>query len=329
MTAATIVTAGKIDGPREETSLLAFFSILLAHRRMIALCALLGTIIFAAFAWSKTEKYESRASFIVKGAASPVQIPNSATSLGLALTASADFQQSVVFYSDLAAANVILRSVAKENYATTKSKGVQHPLPDVLGIKYKNPKEGIDQAALYLAHNVSSAISARSGLVTISVATPDPLLSQEIATKILYEIGIWSRANAHQQAVHERQFTEGVANDARVKLDQAEQALATFRTTNRDINAPELKMEDDRLFRAVQMRQEIYTAVAGSLEQAKIEEGRDRQAINVVEVASLPVEPMTLAAWRNTFFGLATGLLAGMVLAFLKQRAYERRVLPV
>jgi uncharacterized protein involved in exopolysaccharide biosynthesis len=329
VTAATIVAAGKIDGPREETSLLAFFSILLAHRRMIALCALLGTMIFAAFAWSKTEKYESRASFIVKGAATPVQIPNSATSLGLALTAYADFQQSVVFYSDLAAANVILRSAAQELYATSTSKGARRPLADVLGIKYKSPKDGIEKAAHYLARNVSSAISARSGIVAISVASPDPLLSQEIATKILYEIGMWSRANAHAQAVREREFTEGVANDAHAKLSQAEQALASFRTTNRDINAPDLKLEDDRLFREVQMRQEIYTAVAGSLEQAKIEEGRDRMAINIVEVASLPAEPMTMAAWRRTFFGLATGLLVGMVLAFLKQRAYERRVLSV
>jgi uncharacterized protein involved in exopolysaccharide biosynthesis len=224
---------------------------------------------------------------------------------------------------------VILRSAAQELYATSTSKGARRPLADVLGIKYKSPKDGIEKAAHYLARNVSSAISARSGIVAISVASPDPLLSQEIATKILYEIGMWSRANAHAQAVREREFTEGVANDAHAKLSQAEQALASFRTTNRDINAPDLKLEDDRLFREVQMRQEIYTAVAGSLEQAKIEEGRDRMAINIVEVASLPAEPMTMAAWRRTFFGLATGLLVGMVLAFLKQRAYERRVLSV
>ena len=32
--------AGRIEGPREETSMLAFLSILLNHRRLIAVCAL-------------------------------------------------------------------------------------------------------------------------------------------------------------------------------------------------------------------------------------------------------------------------------------------------
>jgi uncharacterized protein involved in exopolysaccharide biosynthesis len=75
------------------------------------------------------------------------------------------------------------------------------------------------------------------------------------------------------------------------------------------------------------MRQEVYTALETSLEQAKIEEGRDRAAINIVEVADLPVEPERAAAVRRTLVGLATGLCVGMVLAFLVQRAEEKRIL--
>jgi len=128
--------------------------------------------------------------------------------------------------------------------------------------------------------------------------------------------------------VRERQFTEGLANDAKAKLSIAEQNMETFLATNRSYTSPELTIEHDRLTREVNMRQQVYTALETSLEQARIEEGRDRSAINIVEVADLPVEPERAAALRRILVGLATGLCVGMVLTFLVQRAEEKR-LPV
>ena len=321
------VSAGRIEGPREETSLLAFFGILLQNRRLIGLCGLIGTLIFAAFSLSQAARFESRASFIVKGAATPVQLPNTATSFGLVLTAYADFAQSVVFYADLAAANVILRTAAEQSYATSKSHGQKIPLPEILGIKTSNHQLAVDRAVRQLSKSVSSFINTRSGVVSISVASPDPLVAQELASKILSEMEIWSKTRAHTQAVKEREFTQSLVDDAQAKLTQAEDALNTFLVTNRMWASPELTIEHNRLSREVDMRQQVYTALAESLEQAKIEEGRDRSAINIVEVADLPVEPQRVAALRRTIIGLSAGLLVGMILAFLRQRADEKKLL--
>jgi uncharacterized protein involved in exopolysaccharide biosynthesis len=321
------VTAGNIEGPREETSLLAFFAILLAHRRMIAVCSLIGTIVFGIFALSEATKYESKASFIVRGVSTPVGLPNSATSLGLVLTAFADFAQSVAFYSDLTTANTVLRRVARQSYATSESRGAVRPLPQILGIREKNPVLAVDRAVDSLRASVSTSINARSGVVSVSVAARDPLLAQEISATILHEIEIWSRTRAHAEAVRERQFTEGLAADAKTKLTQAEQRMASFLAINREYNSPDLKMEYDRLQRELGVRQQVFTALATSLEQAKIEEGRDRAAIDIVDVSDRPIEPQRQAAVRKTLIGLATGMLVGMVLAFLTQRATERRLI--
>jgi uncharacterized protein involved in exopolysaccharide biosynthesis len=321
------VSAGNIEGPREETSLVAFLSILLAHRRTIAICGLLGTFIFGVFAIAEAKRFESQASFIVKGAAAPVALPNTASSFGLVLTAHADFAQSVVFYSDLAGANVVLNAAAAKSYATSTSHGAKRPLPELLGIKEKNPSIARDRAIAYLKSNVSTSINTRSGVVSISIAAGDPLLAQGLAATILHEIEMWSRTRAHADAVQERQFTQSVADDAKARLAVAEQNLETFLATNASYGSPELTIEHDRLARDVSMRQEVYTALANSLEQAKIEEGRDHSAINIVEVADLPVEPQRAAALRKILIGLASGLCLGMMLAFVLQRMAEKRLL--
>jgi uncharacterized protein involved in exopolysaccharide biosynthesis len=322
-----VVSAGKIEGPREATSLLAFFAVLLAHRRMIALCGLVGTLAFGVFALSEAARFESRASFIVKGSAPPVALPNTASSLGVLLTSHADFSQSVVFFSDFVNSNVLLRIVAAGSYPTSASRGVKRPLPELFGVKEKNRTLAINSAAEKLAHNVSASINTRSGVVSVSVATFDPLLAQELVTAIVNELEDWSKERSHIDAVKEREFVEGLANDAKGKLSEAEQAMNTFLVTNRIYNAPDLAIEHDRLQRQVNMRQEIFTQLEQSLEQAKIEEGRDRSPVNVVEVGDLPIEPQRVAAMRKTMIGLAAGLFVGMALAFVRQRAAEKRLI--
>ena len=101
------IRAGRIEGPREETSLLAFLSIVLLHRRIIILCALAGTALLGALAATSANLYVSRASFVVRGASTAVQIPGG-SSVIQALQQSSQFSQSVNFYADLVRAKSVL-----------------------------------------------------------------------------------------------------------------------------------------------------------------------------------------------------------------------------
>jgi len=318
--------AGRMEGPREETSLLAFFSILLNHRRLIAACAVGGMLVFGIFAASQANRYLSRASFIVKGARAPAQLPGGAAALGVTLAAAQDFSQTIVFYADLIKSKTILLAVAAKSYETVDSKGVKRPLAEVFGIKAKSPRAGVILAADRLIPVVSSSIYSRSGSVGIAVQAIDPLLAQQIATNILEELDQYSKTRRHAQAVQERQFIEGLVSEARVRLVQAEDAGIGFSLENREYqNSPQLRMQSDRLRREVEMRQQIYTSLMQSLEQAKVEEVRDPTAISVVESADLPPDPQRKTFFRKSLLGLAVGLLAGIVLAFVIQRAQEKQ----
>ena len=322
---ANPVKAGRVDGPREETSLLAFLSILLVNRKLIALCTLVGTLIFGAIAATTADLYVSHASFIVKNSRTPVQIPGGAAALGVTLSAYMEFSQSVAFYADLSRAMNILRLVAAKDYLTEDSRGKRVPLPVAMGIQTKNRAQAIEEAAEQLSKDVNYTIGTRTGVVRLSVRSSDPLLAQQIDANIVTEVDNWSKQQGHEQAILERRFMEQLVADAKAKLAQAEQAERSFLEFNRlGATSPELRIEYGRLTRDVIMRQEIYTSLEQTLEQARIEEVRTPQVIYVIENADLPVEPQRREALRTTFTGLAAGLLVGMVLAILKQRADEK-----
>lgn len=324
---ANAVKAGYVEGPREETSLLAFGSIMLANRRTIAACTLAGTLIMGAIAATTADLYVSHASFIVKNSRTPVQIPGGAAFLGVTLSAYMEFSQSIAFYADLSRAMNILRLVAAKDYVTEDSNGKRIPLPEAMGIHTKDRAQAVEEAAERLSKDVQYAIGTRTGVVRLAVQSRDPMLAQQIDTNILVEVDKWSKQQGRLQASLERKFMEQLVADSRDKLAQAEAEEKSFLELNRlGATSPELRIEYGRLTRDVMMRQDIYTSLAQTLEQARIEEVRTPEVINVIESADLPVEPQRREALRVTFTGLAAGMLVGMVLAVLRQRVAEKVV---
>jgi uncharacterized protein involved in exopolysaccharide biosynthesis len=323
--ARRVVRAGNPEGPREETSLLAFLSILLANRRTIAAFALAGTIIAGIVASVEADLFVSRAAFVVRGARQQVQLPGGAGALGVALSAFSEFSQSVSFYADLARTKGILGKVARKEYVSSSSPTVKRPLAKVLGIGEPDPERAAKLAVERLAKNVSYTISSRTGVVGLVVKEQDPLVAQQVNANILVEIDRWSKDEGHRQAVREREFIEQLVGDSRRRLAQAEQAVRSFLELNRQYEtSPELVLEFARLNRDVMLQQQVYTSLTQTYEQARVEEVREPTLINVVESADLPVEPQRKEALRTTLMGLAAGLLVGMVLAVLRQRVAEK-----
>jgi uncharacterized protein involved in exopolysaccharide biosynthesis len=278
-----------------------------------------------AIAATTADLYVSHASFIVKNTRTPVQIPGGAAALGVTLSTYMEFSQSVALYADLSRTMNTLRLVAAKDYVTEKSNGRRVPLPEAMGIRTRNRAQAIEEAAVQLDKNVQYTIGTRTGVVKLSVKSRDPMLAQQIDANILTEVDNWSKQQGHEQAILERKFMDQLVADARAKLAQAEAAEKTFLEVNRlGATSPDLRIQYARLSRDVTMRQEIYTSLAQTLEQARIEEVRTPEVINVIESADLPVEPQRREALRVTFTGLAAGMLVGMVLAVLKQRAAEK-----
>lgn len=323
MAAPTVIKAGEREGPREETSLLAFLSIVLLHRRIIVLCGLVGTAIIGTITFASVERYIARASFVIRGSRAPVEVPGGAAALR-AFASASEFSQSVNFYSDLVKAKSVAIPVAAKTYTTAG--GQKKTLAQVYEIEESDPKRANALAADRLIKDVSSSIYSRSGVVGLAVGSSDPHVAQQLATNIIAELDAFGGRRRQEQAIEERAFIQQLLNESRGRLDQAEEDLSAFLRNNREYNeSPSLRLAYDRLARRVMAMQQAYVAMEAGYEQARIEEARDPAALNIVEPPDLPSQPERAAALRGTLLGLVGGLLVGIVIAFLKQRAAESR----
>lgn len=312
------------NGPREETSLLGFLNVLLKHRRAVAVCALVGGVILGASAMSSPRMFHAFSSFTVRGARGPSQQSAVATQLGLTM-GSLDENQSLAFYGDLVTSGVILGPVSRKPYKSSPS-GSDRPLASFFGIEEKNPDVAASRAQEELTSRLSVTTTPRTGVILLRVRAERPLLGEQILQNILTELDAYNLTLRRKRASAEREFVERRLSDVSAALRQAESQLSSFLQTNRDYSSsPVLRMEFDRLQRAVRMRQQVYSAVAQSYEQAKVEEVRDLPTVLVIDEPEARRSSERPIALRRTLLGLIAGLFVGIVLAFVRERAAETR----
>lgn len=301
-----------------------FLSILLRNRRIIAICGLLGLLFFGAFAMSEANLYIASGSFVAR-ASRAGQVPGAAAQIGLSLGV-IDLEQLTRFYGELARSNSVLIPVARRTYTVTTSKGTRSgPLAEFVGVKSSSPTAAAVIAAKELANKVAVLNSGRSGVVTLLVTAEDPQIAQQITANILKELDSYSLTTRREAAVAERKFVERLVSESRQKLSDAENRLATFRLRNRDLNSPSLKIQDDQFVRDADLAQQEYSGLESSYQQARIEEVRNLSAIRIVEYPDVPIQPQRREAARKTLIGFVTGIFAGIVIAFLRQRLEEKR----
>jgi len=104
----------------------------------------------------------------------------------------------------------------------------------------------------------------------------------------------------------------------------AENEPQRFLQNNRQFqSSPELVFQHDRLQRRVAMRQQVYTSLVQSYEQARIDEVRNTPVITVVEEAEEPVRPDSRRLPLKAALGVVLGGMFGTFVAF--GREYVRR----
>lgn len=305
----------------EEFSIISLVNTVLRHRWLIILLAVIAAGYQAYRASKLPFVYSTEAQFMPKGSRGQSQIQGLAQQFGIAV-GGGDASQSPAFYVDLLKSRPLLSSVAEQQYRIRTDKGVRTGnLAELYGIRHNNPEVVRSRVVNRLKGQINPNVSARTGVITISVWAKYPELAVQIARNVLDEVNVFNLNNRQQTASAERAFIEKRLADAQSQLSNAENNLQVFLTENRDFrSSPTLTLEFDRLNRAVASRQSLYNALATSYEQAKIEEVRDLPVITVLEPPELPIEPDPRGGKRKTLLGLIIGLFAGIVIAFVIDR---------
>lgn len=309
------------EQPRERggVTVVDIFSVLLRYRVMIVVIGLLLALKTGIDVIKLPRYYSTEAEFMPQGARAQSQLSGLARQFGLNV-GGGDAGESPQFYMDLVKSRLILGEVAKKEYQVKTDSGVfTGNLIKLFGGAKLEPRAQGPFVVEEMNNLVDVKASPKTAVITLIVRAKTPELAMQIANNVLVEINTFNLNRRQQQAGAERAFIEKRQGEALNELHDAEAAVQNFLIQNRDFTrSPTLQLEYNRLTRTVDMRQSVYTALAASYEQAKIEEVRDLPVITVLAPPEYPLVPESKKGVRKVLFALFAGLAIGAMLAFVR-----------
>ena len=312
----------------EGISLLAVATVLLANRWKIITLGVSLAIVLVVVGLIVPRHYTATASFVTQSR-TPQAMSGIAAQFGLALPGQKG-EESPAFYTELLQSRGLLRSAVLTEYAAAKSRTGRRgatTLADAYG-KPDDPTElRIDAAIKRLQKDIASAVSARTGLVTMKAKAESAALSQQIAARLLQLLNQFNLDRRRTQAAEERRFAEGRVIQVKADLRVAEDRLQYFLQANRDYaNSPSLRFQEERLAADIALQRQLYTTLVQAYEQAKIDEVRDTPVITVVESPEVPVRPDSRRLLLRALGGLVAGIALGVLLALVRAATHAPSV---
>jgi uncharacterized protein involved in exopolysaccharide biosynthesis len=316
------------EGTEAKPSLLGAVNILLRHYRLVAGIALLVLLVVIGATLMTPRMYSANMSMTTNVRKTPTQGASLASQFGITLP-TGDGSRSPQFYVDLVHSREILGPVADSTYDFVIDGDRKHEnLVTLLGQRVK-PALQRQEAIKLLNESIAASISTKTNVIALSVKSPSPTLSYQIALGILRELNTFNGNDRRMQAATERKFSEQVLLDAQKELRIAEERQEQFLQVNLDSrSAPRLSLAQDRLAREVLMRQQVYTSLAQAAQQARIDEVRDTPFLSIVERPEVPILPDSRGGLIKSIVALLGGLLLGVLAAFVRDYARRARAMP-
>jgi len=315
------------EDPSEEVTLVGLASALLRHRRMIASLPIVGLLLFGGVAFLLPRSYTTVSSFLPEGATDQgASLADLAAQFGFDLNLSQS-EQTPQFYVHLLQTRDLLGKTVETSYDIATDPGDDASrrsgdLVELYGIHWGSRQEKVEEAVERLQENLRVRVGTDAGVVSLEVSTPWAELSSDVVSRMLELVGEYNLRTRRSRATQERAFIQGRLEEVDRELSAVEDSLDEFLRKNRRYEqSPDLQFTYDRLYRRVQLQQQVYTSLAETYENSKIEEVRDTPVFTVVE----PPVPPARADSRNLFGwgigGFFLGLVVALVLALTREFA--------
>jgi uncharacterized protein involved in exopolysaccharide biosynthesis len=302
--------------PPEPLSLIHLLTVLLRYRVSIVLIAAAAMALTVGIGLLGKRTWTSTASFIPQSRRASSNLEGIAAQFGVAVP-SGDAGQSPAFYASLVGSREVLGAIIRE--PVKLADGQSTTLAEFLEVKDQDPRVREAETIRRLARKVDASNAAKTGVVTVAVHTESPVVSQQVARRLIDEINRFNLSTRRSQATAERQFTEQRLREAKDSLRAAENALSGFLAGNRGMGgSPYLQGALERLRRDVEQRQEVYVTLSQAYEQARIEEVRDTPVITLLEEPNVPVRPDPRGLVSRGLLAGLVGALIGILLAFVR-----------
>jgi uncharacterized protein involved in exopolysaccharide biosynthesis len=305
----------------DELSLPSLLDFILEHRRLVLGTGLCFAVLAGAIAFARPRTYSSTARFMPESQESPMSgLSGLAATFGVSVLGT-DQGSSPSFYAQLLQSRDILRETVETRYAfSTGTDSLRGTLITLFRARGSTPAARRDAAAKTLLKDLDVTVGRETGTVDLTVTTRWAELSQQVGARLVELVSEFNLHRRQTKAGAERRFVEARVAEAQDSLRAAESRLQEFLQRNRVYqNAPQLQFEYDRLERAVNMRQQVYTTLSQSYEAARIDEVRNTPVITIMEPPDLPAKPDARLALVKALLAGLLGLALGAFAAAIRR----------
>lgn len=156
-----------------------------------------------------------------------------------------------------------------------------------------------------------------TGIMTITVSSPEPYLSVQLVNRFVDQLQKSVRAIYSNKSRENLEFIQARLDEADDDLRDAEEMQAQFLDRNRDPSTAQLRMRADRFERVVYFKTSVYSELQTQFTRARIELQKSQPVITILDAAVPPFEPskpkrkllVMLALMIGIFFGIGLALV--------------------
>ena len=229
-----------------------------------------------------------------------------AAQLGIQLGGSAG--GSLAFYSNVLTSRALLEPLLATHVAGLPP--TVRTLADLVAPDKPAGPKRTAAAVERMQKAIVPTIDNSAGIIRVAVTARTPLLARSVGDSLIADLNAFNVRRRQAIAESDKEFAEQQLQVSGADVRNAENALAAFLEENRSRIAPRLSIDEDRLRREVQFRQQLYTGLVQDYQRAKLDEARNDMPLTIIDPPSLPVQRNT----RGGLIGLLAGLLIGGML---------------
>lgn len=181
----------------------------------------------------------------------------------------------------------------------------------------------VERAIDRVRHDVLRvSLDEETGVVRVFVRLDEPRRAQRVATLFLEGLAEYLRTERNAKSNENLRFVEQRRDESEASLEEAENELRAFLTTNRRLdNSPELALEEARRRRDVVAQEEIFLELSRQAEAARIDNRKTASVLEVLDPPTLRTLPYAPRLAVLGGAGLLVGLFLGAALVLLVDRS--------
>jgi uncharacterized protein involved in exopolysaccharide biosynthesis len=243
----------------------------------------------------------------------------------LGISVGGDAVRSPRFYADVINSRQFAERALLSFYRDPRQDGRDSvTLLALLDPKGSSQQERLANAVRTFHGMMVTQLDAQTGIFRLSIRSHYPDLSATIANRCVAAVNDFNASQRQSQARERRQFIEQRLASVGQEVRGTENEVRLFLERNRKYDqSPQLKLDEDRLRRDLDMHQQVYTTLAREFETARIQEVNDTPVITVIDSAiavTTPSSPKPAAV-----VAIAVILAGVLALALLTGREFLGR----